>query len=131
MGKFVERAKELRLIKDPYYNCFQGVTIPFAEELGYNHEHIHALGRGFGWGHMIGSTCGAIAGGIAVLGMYKKDDKETCKEYYRRVREAHDGMTNCTDLLKANTAKGGNRREHCDGMIFECIEILEDMLGVG
>jgi hypothetical protein len=36
----------------------------------------------------------------------------------------------CADLLRVNAQRGGNKKEHCDGMVFEAIEILEELLGL-
>ena len=39
----------------------------------------------------------------------------------------HNGMTDCAELLKANAQQGGNKKTHCDNMIFEAIELLDEM----
>ena len=44
------------------------------------------------------------------------------------IGEHHDGMVNCVDLLRANAAKGGNKKEHCDKMIQEAITLIDEMV---
>lgn len=40
----------------------------------------------------------------------------------------HDGLINCVDLLRVNKEKGGVKKLHCDGMIKEAIEIIDDIV---
>ena len=42
------------------------------------------------------------------------------------MKENHNGMINCFDLLKANAQAGGQKKPHCDGMIKEAIELIEE-----
>ena len=39
MSKYIDRAKELRAIVTPHYNCGQAAILPFAEELGIPTTH--------------------------------------------------------------------------------------------
>ena len=78
MSKYLERAKQVRKIEEPHYNCCQAVTVPFAKECGMSEEHAYALGAHFGRGMGRASACGAITGGLMVLGMLGHGDKETC-----------------------------------------------------
>ena len=45
----------------------------------------------------------------------------------RRIAEKHDGMTDCAELLRANAQKGGAKKPHCDNMIFEAIELIDEL----
>ena len=38
------------------------------------------------------------------------------------------GMMMCADLLRANAERGGIKKQHCDKMVYEAIEILERLL---
>ena len=38
-----------------------------------------------------------------------------------------DGMTDCADLLRANAAKGGEKKPHCDNMIEEVITLIDEL----
>ena len=37
-------------------------------------------------------------------------------------------MTDFAELLRANAAKGGEKKSHCDGMIKEAIEIMDELV---
>jgi hypothetical protein len=37
-------------------------------------------------------------------------------------------MLDCRDLLRANAEKGGARKPHCDGMVFEAVRAVEEIL---
>ena len=69
MSKAMERAKELRSGSCGNYNCAQSVLIPKWEEMGLDHDMAKRLSKNFGVGMKIGSTCGAITGGLMVLGL--------------------------------------------------------------
>ena len=76
------------------------------------------------------SACGAITGGLMVLGMLGHGDKKTLNEYYSILRANHQGCLDCADLLKINKEKGGNKKQHCDGMVFECVELAAKLSGL-
>ena len=82
MSEYLERAKEVRKLEEPHYNCCQGVLAAFAEECGISEEQAYALGAHFGAGMGRASACGAITGGLMVLGMLGHGDKKTLNEYY-------------------------------------------------
>lgn len=128
MSKYIDMAKELRMDSQVHYNCAQSVIIPFAKELGYDEKHVYDMGRALGAGLRAGETCGAIVGGLMVLGIYEQDDPGTVSEYYKRMKENHEGMTRCSDLLKANKEKGEDKKTHCDNMVYESINIVTDIL---
>ena len=33
----------------------------------------------------------------------------------------------CAELLRANAQKGGAKKPHCDNMIFEAIELIDEL----
>ena len=128
MADFMERAKELRADTTRHYNCAQSVLIPFSEAKGYTTEQASSIGRNFEPGMQMGCPCGAITGGLMALGMYDVDDAVTIGNYFRTLREHHDGLMDCANLLRVNTEQGGQRKPHCDGMVFECVELVEKIL---
>ena len=130
MSEYLERAKEVRKLEDPHYNCCQGVLAAFAKECGISEEQAYALGAHFGGGMGRASACGAITGGLMVLGMLGHGDKKTLNEYYSILRANHQGCLDCADLLKINKEKGGNKNQHCDGMAFECVELAAKLSGL-
>ena len=128
MGTHLEKAEKLREITERHYNCAQSVLIPFAEEAGLDEETAYRMASGFGSGMKTGSVCGAITGGVMVLGLRGLDTPEDIRMLFNEVREAHAGLTDCRDLLALNAEKGGERKPHCDGMVYEVIGILDRLI---
>lgn len=89
-------------------------------------EPDEALGTNFGGGMKSGSTCGAVTGALMVLGALGISDPHIVGEFQRKMKENHNGMINCFDLLRANAQAGGQKKPHCDGMIKEAIELIEE-----
>ena len=125
MSKYLEKAKELRAIVTPHYNCGQSVVLPFAEEAGLTEAQALGICANFGGGLKRGAACGAITGGLVVLGLFGIDDPA---EYYRALRASHDGLLDCAELLRRNQELGGVKKPHCDGMVFECVSLVEELL---
>ena len=128
MSKYLDRAKELRDDTSAHYNCNQATVLPFAEEAGLTEEQLLKIGTYFGSGMRMGSVCGAITGGLMVLGLCAGDDKELLNKYYKTLRERHDGSLNCADLLRKMKEEGIPQKQHCDGMVFECVKLVEELL---
>ena len=128
MSPYEKRAAQLRAVQVPHYNCAQSVFIPFAEKAGMDPETAYRIPAQFGGGMHIGSVCGAVTGGLMALGLCGKGGQENCQEFIKRIRKNHDGMINCRDLLRAMAEKGEKRKPHCDGMVFEALELVEKML---
>ena len=120
MSRYLDRAKELRASTAPPYNCAQSVVIPFAADAGLSEEHANALKRA--------ATCGAIVGGLVVLGLFGVEDAGTVGEYYRLLKDRHEGMLDCADLLRKNKEQGREKKPHCDDMVFECVTLAEQIL---
>lgn len=127
MSKYLERAKELRAIVTPHYNCCQAVALPFAPEAGYTEETAYRFACHFAGGMRMGGTCGAVTGGLMVLGLYGLDDPAIVADYYRRFRAKHEQM-DCTALLAANAALGREKKPFCDALVFEVVKLVEDIL---
>lgn len=49
--------------------------------------------------------------------------------FQRTIRDNHNGMTNCADLLRDNALKGGEKKAHCDSMIMESIRLIDELTG--
>ena len=128
MSKYVARAKELRAIIDPHYNCGQAVILPFAEEMGVPHDLVMRFAANFGGGMKTGALCGAVAGGVTVLALHGLSTPEDTAAYYACVRELHPESIDCKPLLTRNAELGNEKKPFCDGLVYECIEIAEDML---
>ena len=125
---YLARARELRAIVTPHYNCAQSVLLPFAEDLGMNEETVMRIGVHFGAGMKMGSVCGAVTGGLMALGLAGLDDAKIANEFCRKIRNNHEGMLDCADLLRKNKELGGERKPHCDALVFECVTLVEKIL---
>ena len=128
MSKEMDRAVELRSRTDIHYNCAQTVLCAFADTLGMSEEEAFKLGSHFGGGMKMGATCGVITSGLMILGMAGKGETAVAKKYVDGFRERHNGVLNCAELLRINAERGGTRKPHCDGMVYEAITALEEML---
>ena len=128
MSKILERTRELRAIIDPHYNCGQAVILPFAEVLDLPEELVMRFGANFGRGMKGGQLCGAIAGGLVVLGLFGLEDPVTTATFYKRLQAAHPQGIDCATLLRLNAEKGRERKPHCDGMVYEVVSLVEEML---
>ena len=128
MSKEMDRAVELRGRTDIHYNCAQTVLCAFADTLGMTEEEAFKLGSHFGGGMKMGATCGVITSGLMILGMAGKGETAVAKKYVDGFRERHNGVLNCAELLRINAEKGGTRKPHCDGMVYEAVTALEEML---
>ena len=128
MSIYLEKAKELRAITEVHYNCAQSVIVPFAELAGLTEQQAYRTAANFGSGMKMAATCGAITGGLMALGLAGIDDAKTVNSFFRKVRNNHDGLINCSDLLRTNAEKGGVKGPHCDAMVCECVGYVEELL---
>ena len=128
MGKHLEYAKELRSGVHGHINCAQSVLIPYAEEGGITEEQALQIAGLYGSGMGIGSTCGAISGAFMVLGLLHPDPDAARSEFMKRFRANHENLSNCADLLRRSKENGLARKEHCDGLVYEAVGLLEELL---
>ncbi len=119
----LEKAQELRARTDVHFNCCQSVLVTFAEDMGLTEQQAFDLGANFGSGMRCGSVCGTLTGALMVLGM-KGYDEEQSTAFLRKFREDH-GEINCAALLKKSHEAGIPRKEHCDGLVFEVVQMLD------
>ena len=138
-----ERALAYRREK---YNCAQAVALSFGDLLKMEPAVIEAALSGFGGG--VGGCheeiCGAVSGGVFVLGALYADPADRgghhsaypkVREFRRRFQELF-GHIRCGELRTA--APGATEatpaafrlgaHSHCDIMVVTAVEILEQML---
>ena len=127
MNQHVDKAMELRNQTPMVNNCAQTIMRAYADELGMTEEQAAALGCNFGGGMKCGGTCGAITSGLMVLGAMGVDSPMAVGEFRRRMACMHDGLTDCAALLRENASKGGEKKAHCDNMIKESIELIDEL----
>ena len=130
MNKHIEKAMELRNETPMVNNCAQTMMRAYAKELGLSEEQAAAIGCNFGGGMKCGGTCGAITGALMVLGAKGIVNPADINALRKKIAETHDGYTYCSDLLRANVEKGGTKKEHCDAMICQAIELVDEISGI-
>lgn len=118
----------MRAIVSPHYNCAQAVVIPFAEKAGITPDIAWKMAANFGGGMRRAAACGAITGGLMVLGLFGVDDIPTVIEFHKRFKENHEGALECAELLQKNKEKGMEKKAHCDSMVFESVMVVETIL---
>lgn len=132
MSKYTDLAMERRSRMTPEgrpaWNCCQAVVSVFAADAGYDEETCMKAATYFRGGMQMGSVCGAITGGLMALGLAGLDDAQTANDLISKVREHHNGLIHCRDLLRVNAEQGGEKMPHCNAMIRECIEYAEEIL---
>lgn len=122
----MEHTKGLRARTDVHYNCCQSVLVPFCKECGMTEEEAYKLGAHFGMGMKHGSTCGAVTGALMALGMAGGGNEEAL-ELLSRFRSKNQAL-DCAKLLTLAKERGEERKPHCDRMVYDAVEILEDLL---
>ena len=120
----MEETEALRARTDVHYNCCQSVLVPFADLCGLDKETAFKLGANFGSGMRHGSTCGAVTGALMVLGLAGKGADEATA-LMRRFREKNQ-VLDCANLLRLAKERGEERKCHCDRMVYEAVEPLEE-----
>ena len=120
----MEETEALRARTDVHYNCCQSVLVPFADLCGLDKETAFRLGANFGSGMRHGSTCGAVTGALMVLGLAGKGADEATA-LMRRFREKNQ-VLDCANLLRLAKERGEERKCHCDRMVYEAVELLEE-----
>lgn len=129
MNKYVKRAEQFRNDPSVHYNCAQAVLVAYAAECGISEGKAFQMGEHFGGGMRMAATCGAITGGLMVLGMLGGTEDQR-RAFIAAMQDNHEKMTDCADLLKKNTQQGGTRKEHCDSMVYEAVENVAKVMGL-
>ncbi len=122
------------------YNCAQSVLAVFAQELGMDRDTAMKIACGFGSGMgRSGNMCGAVTGGMLVLGLKfgmmdseSQEDKEKTYEevavLLERIKTIH-GSANCTDLMGVDLGTPEGLQESQDRDLSDkvCSKIIEDV----
>ena len=59
---------------------------------------------------------------------YKLKTVELFMDINDYIKEKHEGMIYCADLLRVNAERGGERKPHCDALVYEMVELVEQIL---
>ncbi len=111
---YQKRADELFLS----HNCAQSVLMAFAEDCGISEEKACQLGRHFGSGMKMGGCCGAITGGLMVIGMLDGGEEEYSR-FMKEMRGKHDNLVNCPDLLGSR-----NPASQCGRLVSDAVSAV-------
>ena len=130
------------------YRCAQSVVGAFADLTGWEPEQLFAAVGSFGGG--VGGSheelCGAVSGGLLVLGLLfphtQGEDRDGKRQIYGLAKQFRQrffetfGHTRCGDLLRARcgvsekttAAARLGLTAHCDIMVVTAVELLEALL---
>lgn len=141
MSEKTERAKAYF---EASFNCAQSVFAPFAEDYDIECEDALRIAGGFGGGVRCGELCGAVSGGVMVVGASKGQSnpadtaaKQSCNAatiaFTDAFKSRHGALT-CRELLGTDisTPEGQakfadeNLKVRCDGFVKSSVEILEE-----
>ena len=128
MSKYIDKAKYFRSFPPHTYNCGQSVVMSFAEDAGISEDIAYKFAAGLGGGMKRGSTCGAVIGGIMALGLYGISDGETIGWYHQKIIEKYGTCLDCKELLRINAEAGHEKKPHCDGIVYFCAGLVEQIL---
>lgn len=128
MSKYLERAKEIRAIVEPHHNCAQSVIMTFNRDTDISDDIAYRMAAHFGGGMKNGSVCGVVTGALMTFGLFGLDSPELAQATFKFFKEKHNDMLMCTDLLRENAAKGGQKKPHCDALVYEMVEFVESVL---
>lgn len=128
MSKYLEKAEKLRAMSEPHHNCAQSVLMAFVPDVGMDDSTAYKVAANFGAGMKCGSVCGAVTGGLMALGLMGKDDPAVVKAFIEKIKNNHNGCLNCVDLLRINKENGGDKKQHCDELVYECVKAVEELL---
>lgn len=130
------------------YNCAQSVLCSYSDLFDISQDNLLKMANGFGSGMARRQeTCGAVTGGIIVLGLLygrgenqEKSEQEKC---YKKVHELTSKFeliyksSKCINLLdncKLDTSEGQERfvnekmKERCSGYIKTVVELLNEII---
>lgn len=143
MSKKTELA---RAYLDASFNCAQKVFATFAEDYDIEAETALRIAGGFGGGMRCGELCGAVTGGVMVVGaskgQYIETDtgaKQNCGAATKAFTEefrSHYGCITCRELLGVDTSTPEGQAKYieenlgktkCDSYIMTAVEILEEL----
>ena len=126
------------------YSCAQSVAEAFSDWTLLEPEELFAAEGGFGGG--VGGSheelCGAVSGGLLVLGLLYPHTKGTNREGKRAIHQMAKefrerfgrafGHTRYSNLLREGTpaALWMGLKAHCDIMIVTAVEVLEEQSGL-
>jgi len=121
-------------------NCAQAVLGAFCEDYGLAFDVAASVSCGLGSGARNAELCGAVSGGVIVVGLKYGKDTSTCnakvEEFTSKFWELH-GHIVCKELLGCDIATAEGREEAISRGLFKtkCLELTksaaEILVGLG
>ena len=111
-------------------NCAQAVLGAFCEDYGLAFDVAMSVACGFGSGARNAELCGAVSGGVLVVGLKYGGDNLTCndkvEEFTARFRELY-GHIVCKELLGCDIATLAGREEAIARDLFKtkCLKLTK------
>jgi C_GCAxxG_C_C family probable redox protein len=138
--------KAIALFKEGF-SCSQAVLAAYSEQLGLEQETAMKLSAGFGGGMKMAGTCGALTGGLMVIGLKhghseaedkegKKKLGELIKDFTARFKTKARAVT-CRELMNCDISTQEGLRVANEMDLFSVVcpkavraaaQILEEML---
>ena len=118
-----EKAQSLRERKDIHFNCAQSVLVTFAQEAGLTEEEAFRLGGPFGAGMHRGCVCGAVTGGLMVLGLMGIPQVKATA-LMTEFQQEH-GTLDCAQLLLKVQRGEIEKSALCDGLVRQVVCYVE------
>lgn len=128
MSKYLEKAEKIRAIVEPHHNCAQSVLMALSEATGMDDKTAYDVAANFGGGMKCGSVCGAITGALMAMGLCGKADPADVKALFNEFKKNHEDKINCFELLEINKREGGDKKAHCDALVYECVKLAENII---
>lgn len=144
----MSRAREAKKQFEKGFACAPAVLSAYSEHSGLEKALALKIACGFGGGiGRMGRTCGAVTGGVMVIGLKHGQaslaDEESRQETHKLVREFIDrftalhGSTECRELIGYDLSdagelqlarKSGVFQNKCPSFVYDAVCILEDIL---
>ena len=119
------------------YSCSEAV-VQSAIDKGYAPKELLSVATSFSGGMGVRCLCGAVAGSQMVIGsMYGKNAERDGKKARALAKEFNETFAqkykvNCCKVLSAGfDFHSPERKQHCSGMVSDCVVILEDIFDTG
>lgn len=142
----MNRCKVANDYHDKGFNCCQSVVAAFSDLTHLSEQESFNICGGFGAGAQTGELCGAVVGGVMVLGLLcpvdmaepvksKQRTGALGKEFQHRFVEKF-GHLRCQDLIHLQyvpddatpAAREMQLTKHCPIMIVTAVELVEELI---
>ena len=114
------------------YSCSESIA-KAAVELGLTTEDFISIATSFSGGMSSKCLCGAVAGSQMVIGLLHGKTKDNtarakAKEFFEKFTNTH--KVACCKVLSAkfDDFHSIERKQHCQNLVLECSQILDEML---